>query len=1241
MACNIEKIEPSGESNILFDNTLAQTGDEKLAAKIFEANHSFNDSPPPSAKAKSKSKKKLIRAAKAAMRKKKTTTDKDRKLTINAKTVGGDYRYSPALRKGLNQQLFSLIQLRNTFYKGGLSNEEQEQLRLELLDKETAFDALIEQADIGKFVEYGEKSLNEIETRLDGTLSDRLLLQIGNELEAWGTMVDYFAEEEGAGKSIIGIDGRARLIHNKYLGKLRDYYLQRANSDMLYNKLLSSNVESVEEISAVAANVLDLSRYEDKLTQSIDYYLKESQRNTEQEFKDMIQNPLNDWKQVFKDGKGQIVTDTEGRTTIKPMSYTLSAGESSREITGKGSFEDFAKEFFENGELILKYDKEYYKQYGEQSKIFWEGLKNGFNMQAGTDTRGATARNYYKWRRENSVMVDIETLLGANRQKEVDRLTGLMGEEAAMSLIKRAESNYQYYEKLLEIKKQLYPDTQKVYTVKDVATTVTETSPEVLAFMEQFDPKLAFKAFYNNEFGNKFPYLTDENNNPAYMNAQALYVFDEKFATTSPLRQWHNPKYTAIKEDTGIKGEFFKWFVKTNSKLINNLPKYMIDNKSSFLFEVPKDMLELWNTYKVNGIFTPQMQEMFRQQSISMLTTNESPMSNVNPATNEPDNTVPTFFANNTLLRINNRQKALVKLIADKEKLAKLAKGTDAEQEILDELEVLETEQQTLTDKKKEFLETHTMDIEKMLTIAGAMSINFKHKTIAQPIIELGAKILKESAEIKRNSKNEELMDFNGDAVRLKNGALHLKSAVQYAMDAILYGKKQAKEGVLSSKKITKNTPFEDKERAKVLKAEIKELKAQYKATPTDPVKEEISMKTKELEGLGENVTISKLTNLLMSYTQLKSMGFNPFSGAAQLGFGILSNLVESGGNQEFGTGDMVKAMGIVNKAVWTEEGRNKLRNMLKKFAVDINMRTPEKVKPFFFLTYADYYNKGTTMVAMLLQQKDTETGKPMWEMFDQNGNYTGTNQENWRTPKGTKQNEYSVLRGKIRQTIKTIHGVTGDDNALAAKKTAIGRLLGQFRLSWIPEGINNRLGGAYQDAQLGREVEGRWRTYYKLGIPKSLKVLGDIALRRELNKDGEMSATDIANMRKNLMELLFLVTLAGIIMALEASIDDDDEGNYFLTMTLNQISRVRGDVIFYLSPSEFNKIIKDPIPVMRTIKDFGNIYDGMVKYTFKETPAEMSRYDDEYMARRVMQAFPFSSVFWKAQQQATELYNK
>ena len=145
-------------------------------------------------------------------------------------------------------------------------------------------------------------------------------------------------------------------------------------------------------------------------------------------------------------------------------------------------------------------------------------------------------------------------------------------------------------------------------------------------------------------------------------------------------------------------------------------------------------------------------------------------------------------------------------------------------------------------------------------------------------------------------------------------------------------------------------------------------------------------------------------------------------------------------------------------------------------------------------------------------------------------------------------------------------------------------------------EGFASRFEGEKTDRALGIKRKGRYRsyaTYFKETGPFGVFDLTINLLRTLIGKTkfgDNISEVDAANMRANLMEIWILIGVVGIGAILKAAMDDEDDDKkasiFMANILINQMTRMQTDIMFYTSPTEFENLTKNALPVFGLVND-------------------------------------------------------
>lgn len=349
---------------------------------------------------------------------------------------------------------------------------------------------------------------------------------------------------------------------------------------------------------------------------------------------------------------------------------------------------------------------------------------------------------------------------------------------------------------------------------------------------------------------------------------------------------------------------------------------------------------------------------------------------------------------------------------------------------------------------------------------------------------------------------------------------------------------------------------------------------------------------------------LGKITDKLIDYTRVVGMGWNPFSAIGNITQGLTSNFTFASGNQYFNKKEGTQATSLMmHTLAGNSNTAKKINKMFTKFdafvksnelnfgkSKELASATKSKWKsalePYEFQQRGEHFIQGQTMLGILLNTKiDTPDGNKisLFEGYDENGKWKS---EYGEDPMADKTRLFKMTQ-KIRKAIIDVHG--NYSRPIQAKKDFYWRAAMIFR-TWLPQAINTRFGAESTDILLDITTKGRYRSYSSIFKDKDGKI--DLGALRDnlkyfigLTGNTSLSEIDKVNMRKNFAELAMIVAISLAVMALKAGLEDlDDDEKLYTTYIINSMSRVNGELTFFMLPSSFKQISQDPIPLMRTL---------------------------------------------------------
>lgn len=532
--------------------------------------------------------------------------------------------------------------------------------------------------------------------------------------------------------------------------------------------------------------------------------------------------------------------------------------------------------------------------------------------------------------------------------------------------------------------------------------------------------------------------------------------------------------------------------------------------------------------------------------------------------------------------------------------------------------------------------EEKSFDLERVMKAFAATAVTYKHRSLIEDQIRNATSIIERATQIKQNAAGKPVFDKYGNQYATK-GLKNLKEMYENFLDIAYWGyPSNNPEGQLEHTRVLTSTEKKTKEVIEQSIANAEKLHNEHIINDGE-FAGRMHVYNDQLAALGGVRTMSKYGDLLLHYIQMKGMGWNAIAGFANVGFGLISNMVEASDGRNFSQKSFWKALGLTLNSVGrnltfnTWDGLNgngkKIRSLMNYFdtlkeskyeiykpgRMSLFRRVGDKLEwanPYSIQSRTEYLNQAPIMISILMDTKikvkqgEEEKEMSLWDAF---------------TPEGTLKEGIQVnekllfeTKGIIDKVIKFTHGNYDPNSPIMFKRKFIGRALSQFRI-WAFEGFSERFRGNIRDRQLKNiqtgenfvDRRGRYGAYVKyfqkhnklFGLEATFmltyKLLGKlvgIKTNFDAEIDEKFDATDAANLRKNLTELVIYGMLFSMMLLLKSDIDDDDDKNkkeraaYFFM--INQIGRLNTDIAFYTSPIAFERLTRNAIPAFSIVVD-------------------------------------------------------
>lgn len=482
-----------------------------------------------------------------------------------------------------------------------------------------------------------------------------------------------------------------------------------------------------------------------------------------------------------------------------------------------------------------------------------------------------------------------------------------------------------------------------------------------------------------------------------------------------------------------------------------------------------------------------------------------------------------------------------------------------------------------------------------------------KYKSEAEDPARSILNIIKNQEEYELDTLGNVIME-NGHPGIKKGEDKSSFNVAKYHLEALIYDNRELKEGSLDKK-------YYDS----VTQKEIDDLRA---------IDERTEQQEERLQQLLKQFTVAttkKGINSLITYTAIKSLAFNPFSGIAEFLQSTLTLFVESAGNKFFSQRDMLqgygKALGLINPAniilptlITDPLTPNKVKNEADKWFTNfpiINNYGIETTglanKMFIGFETSEKLSKGALLFAYLKNKPvfDKEGKKykllDVLQFNDKGIAYLDDRFEDNFNIESKLRNEVMSELSSLSKKLLSRNNAT---DPIQLNKNFIGRLLGQFRSSWMFEGFLRRWGKEYQDAILGTQ-KGYYRSLIwkddKVDIKNAIRLLWK-AQTDSKSLSQELSEIDVQNVRKSLRELQVWTTLLTMYLTLSLLSGDDEEEDYLALASnfmINLSYRGNRDLSFYINPKSTLEIFDSPAAAAGTVKQLLQFGQAIVETPF------------------------------------------
>jgi hypothetical protein len=799
------------------------------------------------------------------------------------------------------------------------------------------------------------------------------------------------------------------------------------------------------DVHKVGALTLNLSRHDDPMMQAAFLAVEEANMLAQQEAAEV-------WQKLDK---------------LTPIFLRKAGGNFNilKQLTADGK---------ETGRVVHRFSTEFFDTRNTLMRnAFWAKDKSGKLKKDPADVKA-----YFDWINNNTITFDVRALFPDSQLEDstipnemlYDRVTFTEAEKAKHIADLKAQLGEKGYRTYLE------QAEKKIEKFKVLRQAIYE-SMQMEPGLSDGEKNVLFKDWLKENS----PYWgIDMNENPSTRQKEGGGFYAPKgvreYAIQVPRKsvngvatKWYDKNFAKIEADSDLL-EYHEFLMKTLNQMRYLLPQQKQPLMSvGVLPTIQKSLMDMFSEKGMMMGVVPFWDKMKELQTTTDFATNV--YSDVNPLTKEIEKSIQVKYISDTDSEV--REIVKQKKIQHKQKTGQPA--------TLAQIKVFREEAKDYLSKQKSW------DVTKIMKAFTIEVLAHKHKSLIEPQIKLLDQAFKDKKEIVTN-KAGQAQKKDGEVLD-KEGLANLKSAWDFFFDSTYYN--------IGSRKV------EGVSKTKLFSAEEKKQKAELEeliAKETD--EENKKFLQQRLDNLGGYRTASGTGDAVLKYMTLKGLGYNLFSGISNIGFGLISNLIEASGGQNYSMTNFRKASMLVTNSIGRNVSFNllfsnpngnaiKIRTLMDKWDLNStsakemfdtsNKSSMSKLKrfgPFSIQERSEYLNIAPVMVAIMMEFKAKDpSGKEvtMWDAYEPS---TGKLKDGYTT----EVDEIKMFQ-KIKRVVEMNHG--DYYNQLQVKETIAGRALSQFR-TWMFEGFANRFEAEKPDYALSYGSDepyvrkGRYRSYTK-----------------------------------------------------------------------------------------------------------------------------------------------------------------
>lgn len=395
-------------------------------------------------------------------------------------------------------------------------------------------------------------------------------------------------------------------------------------------------------------------------------------------------------------------------------------------------------------------------------------------------------------------------------------------------------------------------------------------------------------------------------------------------------------------------------------------------------------------------------------------------------------------------------------------------------------------------------------------------------------------------------------------------------------------------------------------------------------------------------ESAFEEGVLQQYVNTILNYTSLTYVGFNIFSSLNNLIMGKINNGIESAGGQFYNKKAIIRATKELNSDALpgfmrqlSKEAPGKVASMFNKkgersipkpeskyeamvdyFKVIRGMQSTEGRPNILGFAYwmqegGEYMVQSKTGVAKLMsvQLLNKKTGETT-SVYDAFVFNPSTGALDLKDGYELSEKERADITNSIWRMNEMIHGNYAYEDRITIQNHWLGMLALQFH-KWVWPALKIRFGKGRYDEATQVWMEGRYNTIWNF-IKYMYFVQGNI-IEKFKEAKGELRSEQIANLYKILAEIAFFLSSVAMYQIFEALKDGTDDDEKELRRLLGALqyqgSKQQKELLTFVSPEEYVRIVTNPIAASRSLREFSEALGFTVEYFSPLVPEEQKYY--------------------------------